>query len=668
MLKGYLHKAIIVMIVCVFIFSLINITYGMEFNDDIQKITLDYDYFDGFGNDKIIRSKNDGSWYLLKSDGSRIELKGNYLDYAGIEKGEPYNHDEDYYIFVVAIDNSMTRFGFVDKDGIECLVEGYSFADPTISDKYWLLMNVDADTNYKFGLYDKYNKKVAIPVVYNSLWYFNDNRIAARNNEGEGIIDIKQKIIIPFEYYSLQHINDSFIIALGRNSKHGVININNEVVLPFEYDEIHKVSETKNYCRITKDNKFGLVNADNAKLVIPIEYESIYFVDEMYIGSELVVAQKDGKAGIVNMKNKVIVPFIYDRIELTGNCFKVYKDGAAGLLDSKGMKILPAIALDIFDVSDGFITAWVFEDYESKYAVYDMKGNEIVPPIYDYINYHASEKYMIVNNGGIANLVDKATGEAVLANSCYSDIWYVNDKYFAGGNNGYYSIVNFSGQELTPPYYFRVNVVNVNNEELLAAEWNENKKFDRNIDYFKQTKGPSPWAAEEVGKAIENNLVPFEYQVAFASNIKRNEFCNIIVAFLEKYYSTAREDIINYNKIDVLNPPVVDGFNEDIAICLHLGIVKGRGNGMFDGESEITREEAAVMLTNLARYLGLCIDAEEANLNDRSEVSVWAGKAVNFVLQSKFMQGVGNGLFSPKSNITREQTYMIMQRMLNYGN
>jgi len=64
---------------------LFNFAYGFDFNDDIRKITIDYDYYEGFKEDKIIRSIKDKSWYILKSDGSLIKLNGDYLDYAGIE-------------------------------------------------------------------------------------------------------------------------------------------------------------------------------------------------------------------------------------------------------------------------------------------------------------------------------------------------------------------------------------------------------------------------------------------------------------------------------------------------------------------------------------------------------------------------------------------------------
>lgn len=666
MQKTFRTKFIVLIHIFLFLFLIRNFAYGVDYNDDIQKVTLDYYYYEGFGKDKVVQRVKDGSWHILKPDGSVINLKGNYMDYAGIEKGKYYYFNEDYYRFVVANKDNSIRFVFVSKNGIECLVDGYSFADPTISDKYWLLMNVDSDMNYKFGLYDKYSKREVIPVIYDSLLYLDDDRIVVRNDEKEGIIDINQKLITPFEYNFLQYINDNFIIALDRN-KHGVININNEVVLPFEYDEIHKVSETDDYCRIIKNNKFGLVNGDNSELVIPIEYESLYYVDEMCIGNNLILAQKDGKTGIIDVNNKEVVPFIYEGIELIGNYFEVYNDGLSGLLDSEGNEIFPTEFIDIMEIKDGFVTARVYiDDYEYKYAVYDMKGNEIVPPVYDYIDYHASEKYMIVkNNEGAAKLVEKATVEVVLTNNYYSDIIYINDKYFAGGNNSRYSIINFSGQHLTLPYYSNVYLVNVEGEEFLAAQRHTSEKFKRRIDYFKQTEGPSQWAVEEVSKAIENNLVPFEYQVAFTFNIKRYEFCKIIVSFLEEYYNTTRDDIIMDNNIDVVNPPIVDGFNEDVAICLHLGIVSGRGKGIFDGESEITREEAAVMLTNLVKYLGMYEDAEGVYLNDKSELSSWSKDSVKFVMRNGIIHGVGNNMFSPKSNLTREQTYIIMYRMLH---
>ena len=661
--RNYFYKTLIVVTVLIFIFSLYNIVNGVEFNDDIQKVELNYYYYEGFGEDKVVQSIKDGSWYILKPDGSLINLKGNYLAFAGIE-GKNLNFDDDYYRFVIGnesydIDYS-TRFIYVDKNGMECFLDGYTYVDPTKGENYFILRNIKGD-GYETGLYHKYNKTVVIPAVYDTLNYISDDRIAAAKNDKYGLINIKQEEIIPFEYDNLDYINDNFIIAVNEDGKYGVININNEVVLSFEYDEISYTYKANDYFKISKNNKFGLVDITDAEIVVPLKYDNIE-----YYPNDMAKASLDQKTGVIDISNKEVVPFIYDGIMYYEDGFAVYKDDLAGFINRGGKVILPVEYYNILEVKDGYITAVIDnENDEHKHAVYTLKGKEIIPPIYEYIDYHATDKYMIVNNGWYADFVDKKTGEMILNNSDIHvpDIKYINDKYYAGGTSSY-AIYNLAGQKLTWQSYNGISIININGEELLAAKYNT-ERFNTHFDYFKQTKGPSSWAVDEVSKAIESNLVPFEYQAAFTFNIKRYEFCSIIVEFLEEYYDTSREEIIKDKNIDVTNQAFVDGINEDIAICLHLGIVKGRGNGIFDGDSEITREEAALMLTNMAKYLGLNIDADEAKLNDKEEVSEWALDAVNFVLQNKFMQGVGNDMFSPKSNITREQTYIIMYRILN---
>ena len=661
--RNYFYKTLIVVTVLIFIFSLYNIVNGVEFNDDIQKVELNYYYYEGFGEDKVVQSIKDGSWYILKPDGSLINLKGNYLAFAGIE-GKNLNFDDDYYRFVIGnesydIDYS-TRFIYVDKNGMECFLDGYTYVDPTKGENYFILRNIKGD-GYETGLYHKYNKTVVIPAVYDTLNYISDDRIAAAKNDKYGLINIKQEEIIPFEYDNLDYINDNFIIAVNEDGKYGVININNEVVLSFEYDEISYTYKANDYFKISKNNKFGLVDITDAEIVVPLKYDNIE-----YYPNDMAKASLDQKTGVIDISNKEVVPFIYDGIMYYEDGFAVYKDDLAGFINRGGKVILPVEYYNILEVKDGYITAVIDnENDEHKHAVYTLKGKEIIPPIYEYIDYHATDKYMIVNNGWYADFVDKKTGEMILNNSDIHvpDIKYINDKYYAGGTSSY-AIYNLAGQKLTWQSYNGISIININGEELLAAKYNT-ERFNTHFDYFKQTKGPSSWAVDEVSKAIESNLVPFEYQAAFTFNIKRYEFCSIIVEFLEEYYDTSREEIIKDKNIDVTYQAFVDGINEDIAICLHLGIVKGRGNGIFDGDSEITREEAAVMLTNLANYLGLNTDADEVKLNDKKEVSEWSMDAVNFVLKNKFMQGVGNDMFSPKSNITREQTYIIIYRILN---
>jgi hypothetical protein len=95
-----------------------------------------------------------------------------------------------------------------------------------------------------------------------------------------------------------------------------------------------------------------------------------------------------------------------------------------------------------------------------------------------------------------------------------------------------------------------------------------------------------------------------------------------------------------------------------------LGIIHGRGEGIFDPFSSITREEAAAMLSQTLSAAGV----EEPQLNtgyaDQQLMSDWAKTAVSIVSEHKIMVGTGDNLFDPKGGYTREQALASFLRLL----
>ena len=94
MVKDYLCKAAIVFFVCFFVFSLSNIAYGVEFNDDIQKITLDYDYFDR-NIDYFKQTKGPSSW---AADSVNFVLENNFMQGVGNGMFSPKSNIQTYII------------------------------------------------------------------------------------------------------------------------------------------------------------------------------------------------------------------------------------------------------------------------------------------------------------------------------------------------------------------------------------------------------------------------------------------------------------------------------------------------------------------------------------------------------------------------------------------
>ena len=128
--------------------------------------------------------------------------------------------------------------------------------------------------------------------------------------------------------------------------------------------------------------------------------------------------------------------------------------------------------------------------------------------------------------------------------------------------------------------------------------------------------GPSPWAEAEVNTAISIGLVPEELQSDYQQNITRDEFAQLAVTlcmaqlryvggpeqFLEDYRRYFRDEA--GNAVDAVPAAFSDAtFWGTLASA--LGVVQGRGDGTFDPDGLITRQEAAVMVSRAAELCGL---------------------------------------------------------------
>ncbi|MBE7106119.1 SH3 domain-containing protein [Bacillus cereus] len=92
------------------------------------------------------------------------------------------------------------------------------------------------------------------------------------------------------------------------------------------------------------------------------------------------------------------------------------------------------------------------------------------------------------------------------------------------------------------------------------------------------------------------------------------------------------------------------------------GIVKGRGNGMFDPNSPIKRDEAAIMIDNALRYkqiVGQVVDTPFSDLNH-----AYDKQAVQRLYGLGVVKGNGNNQFLPKGTATRGEAAALINQML----
>ncbi len=195
----------------------------------------------------------------------------------------------------------------------------------------------------------------------------------------------------------------------------------------------------------------------------------------------------------------------------------------------------------------------------------------------------------------------------------------------------------------------------------------------------------SGWAEREVTQALDMGFVPYELQKGYTDNITRAEFAKIAVSYLAFLYKTNNYGIVkmycdrkSYNgeniniseELAAAEKAFTDCNETDVYYAYIMHIVKGKGEGTFDPNGLITREEAASMLIRTLFVYGGGLkhgpEIEELEkYSDYADISEWALSNVQFVWKLDIMKGVSETEFSPKAYFTKEQSIISFLRLYN---
>ena len=98
-----------------------------------------------------------------------------------------------------------------------------------------------------------------------------------------------------------------------------------------------------------------------------------------------------------------------------------------------------------------------------------------------------------------------------------------------------------------------------------------------------------------------------------------------------------------------------------------LGIVSGVGEGRFDPDRSVTRQEIAVMLCNYADYKGSNVPENRAPLplTDYDEIDVWAQQQSRQLIEAGVFSG-DNSSFRPKDAATRAEAAQLFKNFLRF--
>jgi len=383
---------------CLFIYSLYQSGYCQANKFVIDELKLSLYYLSDTSTEKDVTFLDDD---LIKLNHEKI-TDGTifYKDYANVRIGNKYGFIDkrgnvklfpDYAAVMwtdgplgVALKND--KIGYVDREGNVKVSMQYNMG----TFFYNHLAVVRKDSTYSLlsenGQSLLSSDKLIFPPGITPL-------ITFLSDTGIGMMSENKSVVIEPIYRYLIGAENGLIKAVNRNKTYGSLDATGNVIIPFEYENI-KIARSGELIPAKKNGKWGYINIKN-EMVINFIYDEAYFFSE---GLAAVVVQK--KTGFIDKNGKFVIEPQYDfsfnfgsNYSFNGGISPVFINKKWGFIDKKGTVLITPS----YDYVTGFNKEKAIVGINKKYGIIDKRGNTLIPLVNDKIQRSENGIFKVVN-------------------------------------------------------------------------------------------------------------------------------------------------------------------------------------------------------------------------------------------------------------------------------
>lgn len=339
--------------------------YGEDFNlgdlysgENGEIYNVDIEFGDGYVNNVILYDLTG------KKDDKVLELDGNHSYFVPLcYDGKDYNRrillgfvetvfdengDETYKIHY--LNGEEVELGSYQIDSISQRLDMETPFEVR-NDKYAVVSDYNK-TNAKYGVIDLKTGDLVIACNYNFLYQTYDNTFVAKMDGKTGIIDLKTKKILPYEYDFIDVNEDYYIV--GKDDKLAILDSNYKFVTDFVFD-YQKLNKDNTYlykvCCASFNTFYSFKHGDKYLLVINAQ-SGIMGID--YDKNEAYIINSDGKYETVkehDVESTLEFTYFYD---IDDKLVSIYDEDFEHVSD---------ISLKDYDISkDSILYVYKYED------------------------------------------------------------------------------------------------------------------------------------------------------------------------------------------------------------------------------------------------------------------------------------------------------------------
>jgi hypothetical protein len=266
------------------------------------------------------------------------------------------------------------------------------------------------EKNGHWGFIDKSGHMV-IKNLFDQANNFNEGVAAVEKNNKWGLIDNTGNTVVDFKYDCINDVHEGFA-AVEKDGKWGFIDRYGKIIADLQYDKVVNFSE--GFAAIMKNKKWGFINKQGV-MKISLKYDEVGNFSEGKAAVKL-SNYKDGcdEWAYIDSNDNVVIDFFpYDSAGSDSIfCVGEFHEGLAFvsktlvyIIDAKGNNIFMGdskffISSLSYNKKYDAIPAYTYIDDAMKirkYGLMDLKGNQRLKPVFDYVKGIYGD-YVVVEN------------------------------------------------------------------------------------------------------------------------------------------------------------------------------------------------------------------------------------------------------------------------------
>lgn len=278
--------------------------------------------------------------------------------------------------------------------------------------------------------------------------------LLVKNNGKTGMVNQQGRWILPADYDTIE-LQWKTLLVLQKAGKMTYADTYGKLLLPLEFEDAGILDD--DHFDVKTDGKWGIYSVPEKKLIIPAMYDSFDYCGGCGRKGDYLFAEKEGKWGIVDFNNKVLLPFEYEHehsFMRSDNWILALKKNGQDLainLDLKKEYAAPEYA-DMSVVGDGLLKA----RKNGRYGLIDADGKVVADFRYDDISEDESNggPYLRITEKGKTGIL-REDGKIMLAPAYEGDITAYADCFIVPVD-GNYQLLDTTGKQLLKKTYSEI--------------------------------------------------------------------------------------------------------------------------------------------------------------------------------------------------------------------